>query len=76
VAERTRGQVREKLGIRSFENVLAAILDPRLGFQGKIVFQGISFTPFVWFAFLNWLVIPAAIYVGCRWFDFLWKNPN
>jgi hypothetical protein len=57
----------DSIGLRRLPTVVSAAIDPRVSVRSKIAFQGLYCVPFPWFALGMWALLPAALYVGCRW---------
>ena len=57
----------EQMGKRSFQALINVLSDPRIELRTKIAYQGLYCVPLPWFMLSTWLLLPATVYLGCRW---------
>jgi len=55
------------LGQRSFQGLVRLLFNPRIPVRSKLLWQGVYCMPLPWFALCNGLLVPAALYLICRW---------
>lgn len=79
LAGNPRPELHERMGRRTFEELLKILLDPRIEFRVKTAYQGLYCIPLPWFGLGNWIILPAFYWVACRaaaaWVPASWAAP-